>query len=94
MSLRIRPPVLTLVALLVGACKYEPDPSVVGVSPPTTNAPPAPAAEPPAPREVAPAVPTIGKLAPEIVGQDIDGNPMKLSDYRCKVVMLDFWGNW
>ena len=33
-------------------------------------------------------------LAPEIEGEDIDGVPFKLSDYRGKVVVLDFWGNW
>jgi hypothetical protein len=33
-------------------------------------------------------------LAPEIQGDDIDGVPFKLSDYRGKVVVLDFWGNW
>jgi len=36
----------------------------------------------------------IGKVAPEIEGQDADGKPMKLSDYRGKVVVLDFWGHW
>ncbi|HEX5443410.1 MAG TPA: hypothetical protein VFW87_06265 [Pirellulales bacterium] len=36
----------------------------------------------------------IGKLAPEIEGEDLNGEPFKLSDYRVKVVMLDFWGNW
>jgi len=36
----------------------------------------------------------VGKLAPEIAGEDIDGTPFKLSDYRGKVVVLDFWGNW
>ncbi len=36
----------------------------------------------------------IGKEAPEIVGADVDGKPMKLSDYRGKVVVLDFWGHW
>jgi hypothetical protein len=36
----------------------------------------------------------IGQPAPEIVGHDIDGKPLKLSDYRGKVVLLDFWGNW
>jgi cytochrome oxidase Cu insertion factor (SCO1/SenC/PrrC family) len=40
------------------------------------------------------AQPAIGKPAPEIEGEDIDGNPFKLSDYRGKVVVLDFWGNW
>lgn len=36
----------------------------------------------------------VGKVAPEIVGEDIDGRPFKLSDYRGKVVVLDFWGDW
>jgi hypothetical protein len=37
---------------------------------------------------------TIGKVAPEIEGEDLDGEHFKLSDYRGKVVVLDFWGNW
>jgi hypothetical protein len=36
----------------------------------------------------------IGKQAPEIEGEDGDGKKFKLSDYRGKVVLLDFWGNW
>ena len=36
----------------------------------------------------------IGKTAPEIQGEDIDGVKFKLSDYRGKVVVLDFWGHW
>lgn len=36
----------------------------------------------------------IGKTAPDIEGEDIDGGKFKLSDYRGKVVVLDFWGNW
>jgi hypothetical protein len=36
----------------------------------------------------------VGKTAPEIVGVDLDGKHFKLSDYRGKVVVLDFWGNW
>ena len=36
----------------------------------------------------------IGNLAPEISGADIDGVKFKLSDYRGKVVVLDFWGDW
>jgi hypothetical protein len=36
----------------------------------------------------------IGKVAPEIEGEDIDGQKLKLTDYRGKVVVLDFWGNW
>jgi len=36
----------------------------------------------------------IGARAPEIVGKDLDGVEMRLSDYRGKVVVLDFWGHW
>jgi len=36
----------------------------------------------------------VGKLAPEIEGVDLDQVAFKLSDYRGKVVLLDFWGNW
>lgn len=35
-----------------------------------------------------------GKLAPDIEGEDVDGNRFKLSDYRGKVVVIDFWGDW
>jgi hypothetical protein len=36
----------------------------------------------------------VGKIVPEIEGEDTDGAVFKLSDYRGKVVMLDFWGHW
>ena len=36
----------------------------------------------------------IGMVAPDIEGTDLDGTEFKLSDYRCKVVVLDFWGDW
>jgi hypothetical protein len=37
---------------------------------------------------------TVGKVAPEIAAEDLDGVAFRLSDYRGKVVLLDFWGNW
>jgi len=37
---------------------------------------------------------SIGKVAPEIAAEDLDGKQFKLSDYRGKVVVLDFWGHW
>lgn len=37
---------------------------------------------------------SVGKVAPDIVGTDVDGVEFKLSDYRGKVVFLDFWGDW
>jgi thiol-disulfide isomerase/thioredoxin len=36
----------------------------------------------------------VGKPAPEIVGKDVDGKELKLSDFRGKVVLLDFWAFW
>jgi hypothetical protein len=33
-----------------------------------------------------------GKPVPETAGVDIDGKPMKLGDFRGKVILLDFWG--
>ncbi len=36
----------------------------------------------------------IGMEAPDIAGTDLDGNSFKLSDYRGKVVVVDFWGDW
>ncbi|MHC5542778.1 peroxiredoxin family protein, partial [Singulisphaera rosea] len=35
-----------------------------------------------------------GQAAPEIEGKDLDGRPLKLSDFRGKVVVLVFWGSW
>ena len=37
---------------------------------------------------------SIGKAAPEIEGKDMDGMAFRLSDYRGRVVLLDFWGHW
>ena len=36
----------------------------------------------------------IGMSVPDIEGKDLDGVPFKLSDYKGKVVLLDFWGDW
>ena len=37
---------------------------------------------------------SVGKVAPQIDGEDIHGKSFKLSDYRGKVIMLSFWGHW
>ncbi len=36
----------------------------------------------------------IGSTAPEIEGKDLENTPMKLSEFRGMVVVLDFWGHW
>ena len=37
---------------------------------------------------------TVGAQVPDIQGVDLDGKAFKLSDYRGKVVFLDFWAHW
>jgi peroxiredoxin len=37
--------------------------------------------------------PGVGRPAPETEGPDADGKFFRLSDYRGKVVLLDFWGD-
>lgn len=36
----------------------------------------------------------VGMLAPDFQAVDVDGAKWKLSDYRGKVVIVDFWGFW
>ena len=36
----------------------------------------------------------VGRVAPDFLTQDVDGTEFRLSDYRGKVVLLDFWGFW
>jgi cytochrome c biogenesis protein CcmG/thiol:disulfide interchange protein DsbE len=35
-----------------------------------------------------------GKSAPEFSRSDINGKPLRLSDYRGKIVLLNFWATW
>jgi peroxiredoxin len=36
----------------------------------------------------------VGAEAPEIEGMDLDGQQIRLSDYRGQLVLLNFWGTW
>lgn len=36
----------------------------------------------------------VGKAIPDIVGEDLDGKPFKLSDYKGKVTVVSFWATW
>jgi thiol-disulfide isomerase/thioredoxin len=43
---------------------------------------------------VAAATGTVGKAAPNFTLADIKGTPVHLSDYKGKVVLLNFWATW
>jgi hypothetical protein len=36
----------------------------------------------------------VGMVAPDFEGRDVDDRPVKLSQFRGQVVVLDFWGFW
>jgi len=37
---------------------------------------------------------SIGKVAPEIQGENVEGSPLSLEAHRGKVVVVTFWGTW
>lgn len=37
---------------------------------------------------------SIGCVAPDLTGEDLDGRKLKLSDYRGKTVVVTFWATW
>jgi peroxiredoxin len=36
----------------------------------------------------------VGTVAPDFILKDLDGNKVRLSDYRENVVLLNFWASW
>ncbi len=48
---------------------------------------------PPPPDKLPPAV-VVGRLAPDFILTDLEGNTVTLSDFRGKVVFINFWATW
>jgi peroxiredoxin len=44
--------------------------------------------------KASPVVQTAGGLAPDFALQSLDGHQIRLSDYRGKAVLLNFWATW
>jgi len=48
----------------------------------------------PAPASPGNSAPVMDSLAPDFTLKDLDGNTVRLSDFRGKVVFLNFWATW
>ncbi|MBI1811096.1 MAG: TlpA family protein disulfide reductase [Nitrospirae bacterium] len=38
--------------------------------------------------------PSIGDIAPDFTSKDVNGNTVKLSDYKDRVILIEFWATW
>ena len=38
--------------------------------------------------------PSVGDIAPDFTSRDVNGNTARLSDYKGKVVLIEFWATW
>lgn len=91
--------VLLLMAMLLVGGSLRPQ---APAAPPPGTLPSAPAAEgtpPPADQgktaqEPSPSVIAVGTPAPDFELEDVTGRTVRLSDYRGKVVFLNFWATW
>ena len=95
--------IVIFVALMVGASVLydrlgaEAATDQLATAAPIETAPPTEAAEAPTgettpPTEDAPEYPTVP--APDFTVYDADGNPVNLSDYFGKPIVLNFWASW
>jgi len=80
------------------AAPIAPEPAPAASAPETPKVAPDAAAgtevKAPAPDPNIPVGLQVGYLAPDFEAVDMEGKRFKLSDYRGKVVALDFWGFW
>ncbi len=79
--------------LLITSCSVgssQESPASVQESPAPAQESPAPVQEGPPPAEG----PEVGKLAPDFQLENLEGQPISLSDLRGKPVLLNFWATW
>jgi peroxiredoxin len=84
-------------ALTLAGCSAGPEPTTASREPGTaaTPKPAAPTAAPAhAPAGAARVGANPGNMAPDFALKDASGRTVKLSDFKGKVVVLDFWATW
>jgi len=92
--------VCLLLLLLANAAVASAQDSKTGAEPPkplsaVIQATPAVPAKPqPPPPSARPATLDAGAVAPDFVSQDVSGKAFHLSDWKEKVIVLDFWATW
>ena len=84
-------PALVLPLLLVQGCAPATEAGNPAAGEPASGNP---TSGEPAPGEWVTSESPIGKLAPDFTLADLDGNTVRLSDLRGKVVFLNFWTTW
>ncbi len=96
---------IALALASVAACGGEPQRTAAESAPPPPASevpapaapaatPAVPAATPGAPEAQIPVGLAVGNRAPDFEATDVTGVRFRLSDYRGKVVVVDFWGFW
>ena len=87
--------VLSLLSVIASPAQEASATNATSPATPATNHPPNVQA-PPGANEKAKSISllAIGAPAPDFVSKDMDGKEVKLSDFRDKVVVLDFWATW
>ncbi len=68
--------------------------SAPGLDAPTLSAPPLDVSATPGGASSAPVGLKVGQRAPDFTTQTLDGQSVTLSDYRGKIVLLNFWATW
>lgn len=80
------------IALMAAAALWAP----AFAAEPVTAAEAAPQAATPGkpPAKTARTQPAVGEMPPDFLGLDVAGKPVKVSDYRGKLVVISFWASW
>jgi len=83
-----------LIGVLLVGCAPSSDPPPATPTAYSVPVPPTATTVPPTPTLNLPVAPEVGALAPEVALAALGGESIELSDYRGKLVLLNFWTTW